>query len=388
MTERKAQITKRLKAFVLRYWRVLRHSRVAAALIGLAMVFTAAGFSISTIVAWPIWGRTLVSFGVIGGFLLFLFSIRSKASLSAATASQPRTEPTNESSGSPNRWVRVVGVIALSLVSLILLAVIVYGVFQPLILRLRGINQGEDLKVADIISILIAVVALLTASLGFVIYQFVTRALDDRVGREVATARDILSRDADQNLALAIVTQRSGAVLDAWQRLLPSLSGKEAGCCAPEIWPGPLIDSGLRAARVAGLWLPRVAKEKREALAQAVALNEAFFIACYFMYLTAKEIDPHELGSDPRRALALVKPYESLDPSGEGYRDEETVTWVLLCCSNDDDTRRTAKDRAIALLGGHSANPVREAWIQLTRQRYKNAFGDDFFGAPTSANNT
>jgi hypothetical protein len=61
--------------------------------------------------------------------------------------------------------------------------VLVYGVAQPGILRAFHVHAGEDLKVADVLSVLLAVLGLAATSVGILVYSLVKQKLEDGTWR-------------------------------------------------------------------------------------------------------------------------------------------------------------------------------------------------------------
>jgi hypothetical protein len=86
---------------------------------------------------------------------------------------------------------------AFVVVCLLLLA---YGIMQPLLLRSMHLNNGENLKVADVISVLATVLAILAAAIGLLTYSVIETKVVQTVGDRIAASE----RDAKVPLYLSI----------------------------------------------------------------------------------------------------------------------------------------------------------------------------------------
>jgi hypothetical protein len=259
-----------------------------------------------------------------------------------------------------------------ALVILIILVVLlmVYGVVQPAVLRLDHVKGDEDLQVADVISILVTVLALLTTSVGVLIYTVVNRSMDQRLQRSVRKARRELSKaiasaktEAAQERSRAMTLQWSASIVDAWQRLEPLL---REDITSENAQRDEIVEYGINCTRYALASLEGASKEQQQNLGPRAHLNLAFFLACDA--LTRGATAP-----DPKAAEALQN---ISDGQFDFFEDRDTVAWVNVCCNPRASAAwQSGRDEALAVL--ELPGPS-QAWKAAARTRYQAAFNDFF----------
>lgn len=154
-----------------------------------------------------------------------------------------------------------------------------FGIAQPLILRAFHLDRPGDLTDADVISVLVTVVALLTASVGALTFVVVTDRLQSRLDKHEAEIR--------KKFEFGGVTEKRNTTFGMWAYLKP-LSTKA-------IIPGS-VDEAIRDRSILiGTAMAERAYSEARAAAKAGAatpldetattLDLALFVACrgYFV---------------------------------------------------------------------------------------------------------
>lgn len=243
--------------------------------------------------------------------------------------------------------------IPLSVVEIAVFLILLLAIAQPALLRAFHVHQGEDLTVADVISVLTTVVSIIAATSGVLVYQLAKNTLeasnksfvDQAVLKSATQSTDLVLNQLEPLLTTAFDDPPMPE--DELQRSLCSLC-IELARSASATAQGCLDRSGKD-----------FAEAERAKFQNAVWINSAYVKACDVLVRGASASDQAAVD-----ALAFLSKVE-------GVIDRETKAWVLLCCHPESSPEwREAK-----ILARQAVN-LNDA---VMRRRYETHFGDDFF---------
>jgi hypothetical protein len=240
--------------------------------------------------------------------------------------------------------------IPLWIVEIALFLVLLLAIGQPALLRVFHVHQGEDLKVADVISILATVVSIIAASSGILVYLLARGTLE-------ATNKSFVYQAGLPSAHLSTVL--------ALGQLEPLLADR---------FSDPLTDddelrksSCLRAIQLAKdangyaqLCLDRAGLdiEMKTSWQDTLWTTRAYVLACDVYVRRAPPSDQAAQGAV--KLLSKVK----------NVSDEESQAWALLCCHPQASPEwRNAETLARRVVDRRDT---------LMRRRYEVAFGDHF----------
>jgi len=207
-----------------------------------------------------------------------------------------------------------------------------YGIAQPLILHELGYKSvGDD---AQMISVLVTVVALLVAGLGVGIYRIADEALRNTAHKAAIEARketEVLLSNARTEVSKSLVIARLNEAYDLWVSIEPLVVSTPPVGSWQEARRNGAIQAALTAATSAVQWTtdaagkPMVSERQR-----SIAIhNLAFYEACSYRF-----VEPH---NDRLRWDALGVIPQSGDLSELSMSGKDTVAWVQMCCVPQDD---------------------------------------------------
>jgi hypothetical protein len=242
---------------------------------------------------------------------------------------------------------------------------VAFGVAQPLLLAEIHRGQRGTLTSADVISVLVTVVALLSASAGAAVFLVVRDRLNG-----IADTREA---GLDERIYGAKLIERRNAAFSAWLDLEPEMVSPAPRGSVDEAVRNKTIEAACSIA------LGRKELTDRDNESKVTKLNAdmdyAFFLACRALYVD----DPEDRPRTNALALSLVPQPFDLSGIDLGQQSglKESRAWIYMCCSE--------RGGELWKQGLESAkNELRRsdvsAWAQRTaKARYEVAFGPEIF---------
>lgn len=251
------------------------------------------------------------------------------------------------------------------------IAITIYGVAQPLILHLAGIQTSGGN--AETLSILVTIVAFFAAALGVGIYRLVNENLASALHATVnatVDARvdevDALIDKTEKEVRRAVSLARGRSAYGLWISLVPFLIARPEEDSWEHALRAEIIDAGLAASASAVKWAEDDEINRTDPQVQNAIYTLAFYQACTYRFVetTNSDLRWKALGAIPsdEDEIKLLSPEK-----------QETVAWVWLCCSTQGDPTWTrGVDLAKSLYLRLVANQRDEA--DSMKRRYESTF--------------
>ena len=226
------------------------------------------------------------------------------------------------------------------LLAMAAVAIIAYGIGQPLILNKIGNRNGTSIAGAEDISILVTVVALLGTVFGYSIYKIVGNNLDQNLAQKL----EVQTMKWREKLNFELGRSRLAETFIAWM-FLDHLLGEGSGDADPALRAlcKDTIDTAIESAQSAVEFADQamaadINDENRIAdLRLGTRLNLAYFLACQYWFDAEKNVTP------AGQALAeLPTSFEELNR----WDRKETHIWVRLCCWPKSHNEHKAAEKA------------------------------------------
>ena len=199
-----------------------------------------------------------------------------------------------------------------------------YGVAQPLVLRQLGETGGENLSTADAISVLVTVVSIVVAVLGFGIYLSIRDRMRNDARREIAH----VERRWRDEIALGVARSWLNQAALCWQQIEPLVVTPPETDLEQERLVS-LVYAGISVSNQTLEYIRRMqdgghAGEGLRRLEEEARVSLGFFSATLAKLGGVSPEDRAVLREDVRRQLPSL---ESSWPAGRTWRSSSPTRW-------------------------------------------------------------
>jgi hypothetical protein len=260
-------------------------------------------------------------------------------------------------------------------ISILGILIVAFGVAQPLILRQLGEPKGSDISTADAISILIAVVTILAAGLGFTAFVYAREKATEFARTEMGR----VEQDSKSELSNAIARVGLNQAALLWIQLEPLIIYGVIPGSPSELRRKHIIQSGIFVAQQTLTYTDTMDENDKDfaRFTMEAKLNLAFYLSCLYWFArdTCREED-HARVFELLPTVREITDGTTLDKLEAGkLQFLESLSWCELCCVAQERQRWDDARKRIASLVHHEKGPLGP----LAEIRYVETFGPTFF---------